>query len=128
MDASLRIEGLEELEQQFDNLIDTAKRKTMQKALNAGAAPIKKEIKSNAPVDKGILKSAVRSKQMKYTAKPSVGIYIAGKGYYWYFIENGTSKMAAAPFIRPSVDSKYEEGIDKFKVKLKQEIDKITTG
>lgn len=125
---AVRIEGLDELEKQFDRLIDTSKKKVMQKALNASAAPIKKEAKKNAPVDKGILKSSIRSKQMKHTEKPSVGIYVAGKAYYWWFIEKGTSKMAAAPFLMPAVDAKYEEGVNKFKEKLKAEIDKVTTG
>lgn len=125
MSIDFRIEGLDELERQFDRLADTSKRKVMQKALNAGIAPIKKEAKANAPVDKGVLKSQIRSKQMKYTEKPAVGIYVSGKAYYWYFIENGTSKMAAAPFLRPAADSKHEEGVDRFKEKLKAEIDKI---
>ena len=122
------IEGLDDLEKQFDRLIDTSKKKVMMKALNAGATPIKKEAKKNAPVDKGVLKSSIRSKQMKHTQKPSVGIYVAGKAYYWWFIEEGTSKMAAAPFLRPAADSKHEEGINKFKEKLKAEIDKVTNG
>ena len=125
---AVRIEGLDELEKQFDRLIDTSKKKVMQKALNAAAAPIKKEAKANAPMKTGLLKKSIRSKQMKYTEKPSVGIYVAGKAYYWWFIENGTSKMAAAPFLRPAVDAKYEEGVNKFKEKLKVEIDKVTNG
>ena len=128
MSIGFRVEGLEELERQFDRLADTSKRKVMMKALNAGVAPIKKEAKANAPVDKGVLKSQIRSKQMKYTEKPAVGIYVSGKAFYWYFIENGTSKMAAAPFLRPAVDSKHEEAVDKFKEKWKAEIDKVMIG
>ncbi len=128
MSVGFRVEGLDELERQFDRLIDTTKRKTMQKALNAGIAPIKKEAKAQAPVKTGLLKKSIRSKQMKFTDKPAVGIYVSGKAYYWYFIEHGTSKMAAAPFLRPAADSKHEEGVEKFKEKLKVEIDKITTG
>ena len=128
MSIGFRVEGLEELERQFDRLADTSKRKVMMKALNAGAAPIKKEAKANAPVDKGVLKSQIRSKQMKYTEKPAVGIYVSGKAFYWYFIENGTSKMAAAPFLRPAVDSKHEEAVDRFKEKWKAEIDKVMIG
>ena len=124
----INVEGLDELEKQFDRLIDTSKKKVMMKALNAGVAPIKKEAKAKAPVKSGLLKKSIRSKQMKYTDKPSVGIYVAGKAYYWWFIENGTSKMAAAPFLRPAADSKHEEGIEKFKEKLKAEIDKVTGG
>ena len=128
MSIDFRVEGLDDLERQFDRLIDTSKKKVMQKALNAGIAPIKKEAKANAPVDKGVLKSQIRSKQMKYTEKPAVGIYVSGKAFYWYFIENGTSKMAAAPFLRPAVDSKHEEAVDKFKEKWKAEIDKVMIG
>ena len=128
MTIDFRIEGLEHLESQFDRLAETSKKKVMMKALNAGIAPIKKEAKANAPVDKGVLKSQIRSKQMRLTAKPAVGIYVSGKAFYWYFIENGTSKMAAAPFLRPAVDSKHEEAVDKFKEKWKAEIDKVMIG
>ena len=128
MSIDFRIEGLEHLESQFDRLAETSKKKVMMKALNAGIAPIKKEAKANAPVDKGVLKSQIRSKQMRLTAKPAVGIYVSGKAFYWYFIENGTSKMAAAPFLRPAADSKHEEAVDKFKEKWKAEIDKVMIG
>lgn len=167
MSVGFRIEGLDELERQFDNLIDTSKKKVMQKALNAGIAPIKKEAKANAPKSEaayrrymssgqgektrngkrrgksrrakrgtgryvlqqpGLLKKSIRSKQMKLTQNPAVGIYVSDKAYYWYFIENGTSKMPAAPFLRPAADSKHEEGVEKFKEKLKVEIDKVMVG
>lgn len=128
MTVGFRVEGLDDLEKQFDRLAATSKRKVMQKALNAGIAPIKKEVKANAPVRLGILKKSIRSKQMKLTEHPAVGIYITGKAYYWRFIEDGTSKMAAAPFIRPAADRKHEEGVGKFKEKLKAEIDKVMIG
>ncbi|MFK3915765.1 HK97-gp10 family putative phage morphogenesis protein [Psychrobacter sp. NPDC078501] len=128
MSAEFRIEGLDELDKQFDRLIDTSKKKVMRKALNAGIAPIKKEAKKLAPVDKGVLKKDIRSKQMRYTTKPAVGLFVGSKGFYWYFLENGTSSIAPTPFIRPAVDSKHEEGIGKFKEVLKAEIDKVMIG
>ncbi len=128
MSARIRIEGLDELERQFDRLADTSKRKVMMKALNAGIAPIKKEAKANAPERTGLLKKNIRSKQMRKTEKPAVGIYVSGKAYYWYFVEHGTSKMAAAPFLRPAADSKHEEGVNKFKERWKVEIDKVMVG
>ncbi|WP_201555785.1 HK97-gp10 family putative phage morphogenesis protein [Psychrobacter sp. 72-O-c] len=128
MSAEFRIEGLDELDKQFDRLIDTSKRKVMMKALNAGIQPIKKEAKAKAPERTGLLKKNIRSKQLRYTQKPAVGIYVAGKAYYWYFIENGTSQMSATPFLRPAADSKYEEGVGKFKEKWKIEIDKLMIG
>lgn len=128
MSVGFRIEGLDELERQFDRLIDTSKKTVMRKALNAGIAPIKKEAKANAPVKTGLLKKSIRSKQMRQTKYPAVGIFVSGKAYYWQFIEEGTSKMAAAPFLRPAADSKHEEGVGKFKERLKVEIDKVMVG
>tara|TARA_B110000495_G_C22673625_1_gene397999 strand:- start:104 stop:490 length:387 start_codon:yes stop_codon:yes gene_type:complete len=128
MSASIRIDGLDQLDRQFDRLIDTSKNKIMRKALNAGIAPIKKEAKRLAPVDKGVLRKNIRSKQMRYTAKPAVGLFVSAKGFYWYFLENGTSSIAPTPFIRPAVDSKHEEGVEKFKGVLKAEIDKVMIG
>lgn len=128
MSANIRIEGLDELERQFERLADTSKKKVMMKALNAGIAPIKKEAKDKAPKRTGLLKKSIRSKQMRYTEKPSVGIFVSGKAYYWKFLEDGTSKMAAQPFLRPAVDSKHEEGVNKFKEKWKVEIDKVLIG
>lgn len=128
MSVGFSIEGLDELERQFDRLAETSKKKVMQKALNAGIAPIKKEAKANAPVKTGLLKKSIRSKQLRFTENPAVGIFVSGKAYYWRFLEEGTSKMAAAPFLRPAADSKHEEGVGKFKEKLKAEIDKIMVG
>ncbi|WP_413190937.1 HK97-gp10 family putative phage morphogenesis protein [Psychrobacter sp. AT9] len=128
MSAEFRIEGLDELDKQFDRLADTSKKKVMRKALNAGIAPIKKEAKRLAPVNKGVLKKSIRSKQMRFTAKPAVGLFIGGKGFYWYFLENGTSSIAPTPFIRPAADSKHEEGVERFKDVLKAEIDKVMIG
>ena len=128
MTASIRMVGLDQLDRQFDRLIDTSKNKVMRKALNAGIAPIKKEAKRLAPVDKGILRKNIRSKQMRYTAKPAVGLFISAKGFYWYFLENGTSSIAPTPFIRPAADSKHEEGVERFKEVHKAEIDKVMIG
>ena len=128
MSVSIRVEGLDDLERQFDRLIDTSKKATIRKALNAGIAPIKKEAKANAPTDTGLLKKSIRSKQLRFTENPAVGIFVSGKAYYWQFLEEGTSKMAARPFLRPAADSKHEEGVGKFKEKLKTEIDKIMVG
>ena len=120
--------GLEELDRKFNELLQVSKKATMRKALNAGIKPIKDEVKNRAPVKSGVLKSAIRSKQMTKTKYPSVGIYVQGKAYYWYFIEHGTSKMSAAPFLRPAVDAKHEEGVEKFKERLSKEIDKLMIG
>lgn len=47
---------------------------------------------------------------------------------YWRFLENGTSKMAPQPFIRPAFDGKADEAADLALSKLSQAIDKVLSG
>lgn len=46
--------------------------------------------------------------------------YNRQKAFYGYFIEHGTSKMAARPFIRPSYDSFREAAIEAARMSLRQ--------
>ncbi|MHA6285117.1 HK97-gp10 family putative phage morphogenesis protein [Morganella morganii] len=48
--------------------------------------------------------------------------------FYWRFLENGTSKMAPQPFIRPAFDGKADEAADLALSKLSQAIDKVLSG
>ncbi|WP_345702308.1 HK97-gp10 family putative phage morphogenesis protein, partial [Morganella morganii] len=48
--------------------------------------------------------------------------------FYWRFLENGTSKMAPQPFIRPVFDGKADEAADLALSKLSQAIDKVLSG
>lgn len=45
--------------------------------------------------------------------------------YYWRFIEFGTAKMPARPFLRPAFDSKKEEAVRVFAAILKRDVDAI---
>ena len=47
--------------------------------------------------------------------------------FYGGFVENGTSKMAARPFLRPSYDAKRTEAIKAVNDKLRDEVKAATT-
>jgi HK97 gp10 family phage protein len=51
-------------------------------------------IRANVPVDTGELRDSIQQ------VEPG-GIRIGA--FYWRFVENGTSKMAPRPFVRPSI-------------------------
>lgn len=58
----------------------------------------------------------------------AVGIFVSNSKsdlppYYWYFIERGTSKYAATPFLRPAFDNNVEEAVNRFGIKLNENID-----
>lgn len=45
--------------------------------------------------------------------------------YYWRFVEMGTKKLAARPFLRPAAESKGQEAIDKFMTSVIPQIEKL---
>lgn len=44
--------------------------------------------------------------------------------FYWRFVEFGTSKMAARPFLRPAFDAKRNEIIEAMRARLAERIDR----
>lgn len=148
MIGKIEIKGLKELDKQLAKLDNAAAGKALYSALNAAATPMVKTAKQRAAlapephemaygqgyveVKPGLLKSAIRKRRLKrkeYTAieqGAAIGIYI-GKGTqqklyprYWHFIEYGTSKMPAVPFIRPAFDENKDEAVQIFAKRLKK--------
>lgn len=63
----------------------------------------------------------------------AIGLFVSNKKgdqppYYWYFVEYGTAKMAATPFMRPAFDNNIESFIERFNERLDLEILKHTEG
>lgn len=153
--GSFEIEGLAELDAKLAELDNATAGKALFSALNAGATPMVKAAKDKAAiaeathkmqygsgyvlVNPGLLKSSIKKKRLTKAEHAvaveqgaAVGIYI-GKGQgglyprYWHFLENGTSKMAAVPYLRPAFDENVNLAVEKFADKLKKNIDKLTS-
>ncbi len=106
----------------------------LRRALRAGAKPIKDTAIRNAPIGRrtpspGRLRRAMRvmadrHPEQNHGATEVVSVYVrAGKksfargpgkmsarqdpngAWYWWFVENGTYKMRAQPFLRPAFES-----------------------
>ncbi len=100
-------------------------KKVIKKGLRNGSKPIQKEAKRNAPVGKtGQLKKNVKLRAQKRSRK-SIGVNVqVGEGdfkgdqFYAAFIEYGTSKMPARPFMRPA----WDKNKDKTKQSILDEI------
>ena len=43
--------------------------------------------------------------------------------WYWRFVEFGTRKMAARPFLRPALESRRRQAVDAIKQRLTQRIE-----
>jgi HK97 gp10 family phage protein len=129
--VEFQVNGLSELDAALAELDLINQKKTLQGALMKGALPIMKDAKRRAPEDEGDLKKAIGRKRLKKTEYPSVSVQIKESRrnpypYYWRFIEHGTSKKAATPFLRPAFEQNVQLAIQLFTEELAKRIDKLT--
>ena len=101
--------------------------KALRAALTAAAKPVVEEAKKRVPVRTGKLRdNIVKSVSASGKRGAFARIGFRRKAFYGQFVETGTSKMPARPFLRPALDNKGKEAVDIFTVRLKKRIDKIT--
>jgi HK97 gp10 family phage protein len=108
----LETEGLKELTDMLKNIAPRSANSVMRNAVVDLARDTAKEIKSNAPRRTGRLRKSIkasRSKGERDLLESKVTI-TTGKdqkndGFYWKFLEFGTTKMTARPFVVPGVES-----------------------
>ncbi|AOM42625.1 HK97-gp10 family putative phage morphogenesis protein [Xenorhabdus hominickii] len=112
----------------------------LRKGTHAGAKILRDETRHRAPVRTGRLKKNIVAANRKTGRNGTVssGVYVRGSNqsgtnsdtkmkkndprnaYYWRFLEKGTSKMAAKPFIDPAFEAKADEAAEAaFNVALK---------
>ena len=141
MADSVHIAGLDTFAQALKLLPHNISRRVLRGAVAAAGKVIRDEAKARAPVHSGpvakghpppgTLKRAIALGRSNRLSKPGKEVYhvfvrnsaIAGsKGkkiiaggkfdaYYWRYVEFGTSRMAARPFLRPAFEVKKEEAI-----------------
>lgn len=81
----------------------------IEKALKSVALSAEKYAKRDCPVDTGRLRSSITHETDKNTA------YIGTNVEYGPYVEMGTSRMRAQPFLEPAIDehiSEYKEMIE----------------
>ena len=113
--------GFKELDADFKLLSNAEKRQVSRKAVRAGAVVFRDAVRANAPVHSGLLKRSVSVDTVRGSATAGVKfkkVLAKKKGkkgkhkstpYYWYFLEHGTSKMPAQPFVRPAFDASVKQ-------------------
>ena len=140
MNVKIEVKGMNEVEKFLKTLPDEVSRKMLYGALMGGATPIMQQARMNVLRNFGrsvrytyTLEQAVvrgRSKKTGLAARVNVMIKrgkVKGKtvkygvtkpygddAFYGRFLEFGTSKMAAKPFLRPAADAKAGESAKRF--------------
>lgn len=147
--VSVRVEGLRELSRALRELPVRIARNDLQAATMAGAAVIRNEARLHAPVytgkvseghpPPGTLRKAIVSKAIAElstnTKRVAYVVVRHGKrfqhvgkkninrdAYYWRFVEFGTKKMSARPFMRPAFEAKKREAVEAIKARLAERI------
>ena len=139
----VKVDGLKELEEELLGLSGKIADQTLQAALTMAALPIVNDARAKVPIahaayklygggtaDPGWLRQRIVRKKVKNTANSAeviVTITDKRQAYFWKFIEFGTSKMPARPFMRPAFENKSAEALDRFVDRLKAGIAKAVT-
>lgn len=135
----MQLTGFTELAYALRKLPERVAKNALRSAVNAGAAEIRKAARAAAPVDSGLLKKNIYQKQIREASSNQRQTYFvgvrSGKGankdgtkkelpFYWRFMEFGTSKRPAAPFLRPAFEKEKENAIKAIGQKLDERIQK----
>lgn len=140
MTEFVKIEGLKELQDKLRTLAPNVARNGLRAAVSAAAADVRNEARALAPVDTGEMRRDIQIKRERAstTFRAIYSVFVrsgkksrlAGKGrdvqkdsYYWRFVEFGTSKMAARPFLRPAFERTKQQAVEKIKAKLIERIE-----
>ena len=140
MAEQIEIKGLRELDKRLKQFPQRIQNRILRGAFAAGARVIQREAKARAPIAdratpkafRGQLRAniVVRSKRSPKGAIAYVTLRQKGKAgnpdnaYYGRFVEFGTSKMAAQPFMRPAFEAKHREALDRIKRQLARGIER----
>jgi len=136
----VNIEGLDEIVRNMKEIAKDLKGDPLRASLRKGIAPIVEQARANAPRgETGRLQEAINSKPMPMDEIPqgfSDGqeVFVAssrnkkkddpGNAWYWHFVEFGTNKMSAQPFLAPAFDSKRQAAMDAFVDEMRKQLER----
>jgi HK97 gp10 family phage protein len=132
MSVTLKIEGLDKLNAALKEFPENIARNVLRGGVSSAAAVIRNEARRLAPKESGEMAKDIMLKRERsstnYVANYSVFVRsgkksrLSGKrrdvdkdSYYWRFVEFGTCKMAAKPFMRPAFDAMAREAVETLK-------------
>lgn len=123
--ASARIEGLDHLKQNFDELGRRARNQVIRKGLRAAGRPVVDEARRRAPRRTGKGARAIRSEVVIKGESAEVRVGVSKRRYYLKFHETGTRHHRAQPWLKPALLAAKDEAIQAFADATRDELTRI---
>lgn len=140
-----KVTGFAEIDRNLREFPKQVQRRVIRASLTAGAKVIADEAARRVPVDTGNLRHSVRVRSTARSGVPKAlvmaghrsKVYKNGRSrkaskkngntppYYAYYIEFGTAKMPAQPFMRPAMDYKNREALGVIADEMRRRISEI---
>lgn len=134
MAEAVKIKGLRELARKLKQMPVELRGKTLNAALRKGAKEIASEAQRRVPVRDGVLQRSIvirkarvinPNNEASQTVSVRKNAKSGGNPYYASFVEFGTSKMPARPFMRPAFESRNGDALAVFKTELSKRIERF---
>ena len=106
MTIRTELKGASELRKVLRRLPQNAQRRVLQSSLRQGANVIRDEAKALAPVATGKLAASIKVRKVGRSTGDSVHMVVTtGDAFWGNFLEFGTGRQPARPFMRPALDA-----------------------
>lgn len=138
---TIKVDGLADLGARMKGLSKDVNTRIGRAATAAGAGVIRKSAQAKVPVDTGNLKKNIIVKRIPQGESSLTSEHIVtvrqgkltdkqkGAGlqdaYYGRFVEHGTSKMPARPYLRPAYDQDKQKAVDAIKARIEARLKKV---
>lgn len=138
--VSVEVKGLRELGERMKGLSEAVNNRIARAATAAGAVVIRNAAQAKVPVDTGNLKKNIIVKRLPKGESSLTSEHIVtvrqGKltkkqkdkgledAYYGKFVEYGTAKMPARPYMRPAFDQNKEKAVQAIKDRIEKRLNK----
>lgn len=117
------LHGVDDLRAKFKQLQGATQGAVLRSAVTAGALPIQNTAVGAVPVDTGNLKRSIHTEVTgsKTYAEANIGTDVS----YAAYVEFGTKRAAAQPYLRPAFDEQKDRAKNEVGAALKQQLDGI---
>lgn len=127
MAEKYEVEGFKELNKALKIFPENVERRILRSMAQAGGQVVVKAARENVPVKTGKLKKGIirRSKKGPKTAgRVEVSVGPSQDVFYGMFLEFGTSKIPATPWLRPALDENRDAIIEAMRQRGLKRIEK----